>query len=116
MISALCRNSSSETVQQKESYEFQPLGGVLARSSSFRFEASVNTLRASRRRRKKEEEEEEERESFIAGSDGTVGLELERRKEGEREEKVVTFFRVSNYAYGTRSSTWMIYTWVKSQG
>lgn len=99
MISAFCRNSSSETVQQKESYEFQPLGGVLARSSSFRFEASVNTLRASRRRRKKEEEEEEEeRESFIAGSDGTVGLELERRKEGEREEKVVTFFRVSNYA------------------
>lgn len=30
MISALCRNSSSEMVQLKESYEFQPLGGNLA--------------------------------------------------------------------------------------
>lgn len=30
MISALCKNSVSETVQQKESYEFHPLGGKLA--------------------------------------------------------------------------------------
>ena len=30
MISALCKNSSWEMVQLKESYEFQPLGGELA--------------------------------------------------------------------------------------
>lgn len=30
MISALCKNSVSEIVQQKESYEFHPLGGKLA--------------------------------------------------------------------------------------
>lgn len=31
MISAFVENSSSEIVQINESYEFQPLGGVLAR-------------------------------------------------------------------------------------
>lgn len=32
MVSALCKNSASEMVQQKESYEFHPLGGKLASS------------------------------------------------------------------------------------
>ena len=61
MTSALAKYSSSEIVQQKESYEFQPLGGVLACSC----DDTLSGLDCQTQKKKKNHNPEKDPLSFL---------------------------------------------------